>query len=106
MKNFKNIIIYLFILISLVSCASIKKSLTPQKKSGSEEFLVEKKSPLVMPPEFNELPIPNIAEDDKKKKKIDIKQMVTGVENSNTDKSQSEPKSSIEELILKSIKKD
>jgi hypothetical protein len=32
--------------------------------------------------------------------------MVTGVENSNTDKSQSEPKSSIEELILKSIKKD
>ena len=32
--------------------------------------------------------------------------MVTGVENSNTDNSQSEPKSSIEELILKSIKKD
>ena len=74
MKNFKNIIIYLFILIPLVSCAS--------------------------------LPQPKIAEGDKKKKKIDIKQMVTGVENSNTDKSQSEPKSSIEELILKSIKKD
>ena len=106
MKNFKNIIIYFFILISLVSCASLKKSLTPQKKSGSEEFLVEKKSPLVMPQNYNKLPKPKISEDDKKKKKIDIKQMVTGVENSNTDKSQSEPKSSIEELILKSIKKD
>ena len=59
-----------------------------------------------MPPNYNKLPQPKIAEDDKKKKKIDIKQMVTGVKNSNTGESQSEPKSSIEELILKSIKKD
>ena len=29
-----------------------------QKKSSTDEFLVEKKSPLVMPPDYNELPIP------------------------------------------------
>ena len=29
-----------------------------QKKRSTDEFLVEKKSPLVMPPDYNELPIP------------------------------------------------
>ena len=28
------------------------------KKSSSDEFLVEKKSPLVMPPDYNNLPVP------------------------------------------------
>jgi len=50
MKKIKKIFIYFLLLFPLVSCKSLQKSLTPQKKSGSEEFLVEKKSPLVMPP--------------------------------------------------------
>ena len=42
----------------LCSCGTIKEGFTNQKKNSSDEFLVEKKSPLVMPPEFNELPKP------------------------------------------------
>ena len=68
MKNFKNIIIYIYLYCFLmISCASLKKSLTPQKKSGSEEFLVEKKSPLVMPPNYNKLPQPGCRHDKKKR---------------------------------------
>tara|TARA_B100001057_G_scaffold401180_1_gene412593 strand:+ start:661 stop:918 length:258 start_codon:yes stop_codon:yes gene_type:complete len=37
----------------------MKEGLTLKKKSdGADEFLVEKKNPLVLPPEFNELPAP------------------------------------------------
>ena len=32
------------------------------KEKSTDEFLVEKKSPLVMPPEFNELPVPKSSE--------------------------------------------
>ena len=56
--------IYLFLLIILLnSCAgdtfdSFKRGVTGEKQKSSDEFLVEKKSPLVMPPDFDELPIP------------------------------------------------
>lgn len=105
MRKIKKIFIYFLLLFPLVSCKSLQKSLTPQKKSGSEEFLVEKKSPLVMPPSYNQLPVPKINANNKQKK-IDIKEMVTGVESSNTEKKELNKKSSVEELILKSIKKN
>ena len=46
-----------------------------QKKASNDEFLVEKKSPLVMPPDYEELPTPNLNkndedEDDEKVKKL------------------------------------
>ena len=58
MKQFK---FYILIAIALLfsSCSSLKEGFTNQKKNNSDEFLVEKKSPLVMPPDYNELPIPN-----------------------------------------------
>ena len=40
------------------NCSSVKKAFDPERKNGSDEFLVEKKSPLSMPPDFNELPFP------------------------------------------------
>ena len=51
-----------FILITvfmLTSCGSVKKAFNNQKKNSSDEFLVQKKSPLVMPPDYNELPNPD-----------------------------------------------
>ena len=43
----------------MTSCGSVQKALEPQNKNTSDEFLVEKKSPLSMPPSFEELPIPS-----------------------------------------------
>ena len=58
MSNYKKFII-LNILLMLYSCGTIKEGFTNQKKNSSDEFLVEKKSPLVMPPSYGELPTPS-----------------------------------------------
>ena len=58
MSNYKKFII-LNILLMLYSCGTIKEGFTNQKKNSSDEFLVEKKSPLVMPPSYGELPVPS-----------------------------------------------
>ena len=58
--KFKKIIIFLSSLLFLLSCSGAKDALQGKKRSdNSDEFLVEKKSPLLMPPDFDELPIPN-----------------------------------------------
>ena len=49
---------FLIILIFLSSCQSVKDALTGKKYENSDEFLVIKKNPLVLPPNFNELPTP------------------------------------------------
>jgi hypothetical protein len=59
MSKFKKFIL-LYLLIFLSGCGSLKEGFSNQKKNSSDEFLVEKKSPLVMPPNFNELPTPKV----------------------------------------------
>ncbi len=59
-KNFIKTI-SLISLIILNSCglgSSIKSAVTGQTKPVGDEFLVEKKNPLVLPPNFNDLPEP------------------------------------------------
>ena len=56
-------ITYILLFIFLVSCAdtfdSVKRGLTGEKKSSADEFLVKKKDPLILPPDFENLPIPD-----------------------------------------------
>ena len=60
MKRIKTTVKIFFILIFMVSCQSAKNVLTgKQAQSKGEEFLVEKKNPLVVPPDFDQLPIPD-----------------------------------------------
>ena len=68
MKKFNLLFILGIILIVLSGCNTLKEGFTNPKKNSSDEFLVEKKSPLVMPPEFNELPIPDQKDSNKQKK--------------------------------------
>ena len=52
-------IIYLFALVFfVVSCADIKRGLTGQKKMSTDEFLIKKKDPLILPPDYEDLPTP------------------------------------------------
>ena len=73
MKQFK---FYILIAIAVLfsSCSSLKEGFTNQKKNNSDEFLVEKKSPLVMPPDYNELPIPS--EENLNKQSNEIKSLI------------------------------
>ena len=58
MRYIRSLILF-FLILSLYSCGTLKEGFTNQKKENKDEFLVEKKSPLVMPPDYNELPVPN-----------------------------------------------
>ena len=48
----------MFFLESCGTWDQVKKGLTGQKTSSTDEFLVEKKDPLIKPPNFEELPVP------------------------------------------------
>ena len=54
----KNFLILILVLL-LYSCQSVKDALTGKKYESSDEFLVIKKNPLVVPPDFQSLPEPN-----------------------------------------------
>ncbi len=58
MKKFENFIILFMFILFLNGCETAKKAFNPERKNSSEEFLVEKKSPLALPPNFDELPTP------------------------------------------------
>ena len=58
MKKIFKLTIILISIFTLNSCGAIREGFSSQKKNSIDEFLVEKKSPLVMPPDFNELPLP------------------------------------------------
>ena len=53
-KNFLLIILLFF----LCSCQGVKDALSGKKYENSDEFLVIKKNPLILPPNFNDLPTP------------------------------------------------
>ena len=59
----KRKIFLLTIIFFLTSCAdswdSVKRGLTGAKDTSADEFLVEKKDPLVLPPDFENLPSPD-----------------------------------------------
>ena len=62
MKKIRSILFLVIVIFTFQSCQTVKEGFTSQKKKSTDEFLVEKKSPLVMPPEFNELPVPKSSE--------------------------------------------
>ena len=76
MSIFKILILF-NIMLFLMSCGTVKEGFTNQKKKSTDEFLVEKKSPLVMPPDFNELPIPKEKEEKLDKKENEFKTLIT-----------------------------
>tara|TARA_B100001057_G_C22723873_1_gene900848 strand:+ start:98 stop:421 length:324 start_codon:yes stop_codon:yes gene_type:complete len=58
MKKFKIVFFIIFFVSFFYSCTTLKKGFESQRKNSTDEFLVEKKQPLVMPPDFEKLPIP------------------------------------------------
>lgn len=104
MKYFKLLIFFQLILF-LYSCSTVKEGFTNQKKSSSDEFLVEKKSPLVMPPDYNDLPVPDQNMETSETNENKIKDLVTKNENENGENNNSEDGNlDIEQSILKKIK--
>jgi len=61
MNKCKFFLIIISFLVFVSSCQSVKEGITGTKRAKtSDEFFVEKKSPLVLPPDFKDMPLPNI----------------------------------------------
>ena len=102
-ENIKSSLLIIFSTILISSCGSVQKAFDPQNKNTSEEFLVEKKSPLSIPPSFKELPVPSNEKVNKESQINNIESLIT--EKSNNEKLETlEPDKDFEQLILDKIK--
>ena len=99
-----NIIIIIFLAFFLYSCQGAKEAFKSKKRSDqSDEFLVQKKNPLTMPPDFEKLPTPKSLEEgqsNKDSETSDIKSLLKLEENTNI---QNDESSNLQESILKKI---
>ena len=107
MKKTNQLIISLLIPLFLNSCGTIAEGLGGSQKKGSDEFLVEKKSPLVLPPSFGELPEPGKEPEEniisEKKDTSDIEDIINQSSNTGTSEKSDDTKNSIEQSIIKKI---
>jgi hypothetical protein len=105
MKKYKLLILMGFLSLFITSCGTVKKAFDPQRKNSSEEFLVEKKSPLSMPPDFDELPVPQNNNEDTQDQSKDIKLLITENDKKNDQTMDAESSDKeFEQLILDKIK--
>ena len=102
-KNIKFSFLLIVSTILLSNCGSVQKAFDPQNKNTSEEFLVEKKSPLSMPPSFGELPVPSNEKIDKENQTNNIESLI--IEKNNNEKLENvESDKDFEQSILDKIK--
>ena len=91
-------IIYMFALVFFtVSCADVKRGITGAKQQSTDEFLVIKKDPLILPPDYENLPVPDETVTTSEEISIFENTLETSTEDS------SSTSNSIESSILKKI---
>ena len=106
MKINKLYIIVLTFLFIVSACANLSEGMTGSKRSKSfDEFFVHKKKPLVLPPDFNDMPMPKPTQK-KQTQDNDIEDLLRTKKKTNNNTSQSESDKSLENSILKKINKN
>ena len=99
---FKNKIVFFMMLSFLItSCESIREGLTGSKNQSTDEFLVKKKDPLILPPDFENLPNPS-------ERQVSAEEMTSfekTLKKQTISESSSATENSVEESILNQIKK-
>ena len=94
----------LCILFLVASCGAVKEGFSNQKKDNTDEFLVKKKSPLVLPPDYDQLPIPNQGVDEENKDDNKVKKLISkNTETKNFENEEGSNKN-FENLVLDQIK--
>ena len=99
-KKILSILSILSIIFILGSCGTfkeVKRGITGEKKKSTDEFLVQKKDPLILPPDYENLPTP----DQRVLANEEIKSFKKTLEKTIEDESQSS--SATEGSILKKI---
>jgi len=123
MKINKLYIIALTFLFIVSACTKLSEGMTGSKRSkSSDEFFVHKKKPLVLPPDFNDMPMPKPTQKKQTQDKgiedllgiktqndndiNDIENLLRTKKNTNSNTSQSASDKSLENSILKKINKN
>ena len=102
MKKLNLLLILFLLLISCGSLSEVKKVIKNEKVITTDEFLVKKRNPLVIPPNFEEVPIPG----SEQKKIINEGEKIKRILNAPKEENNSTSKSSsVENSILKRIRK-
>lgn len=100
---------FVLILLSLlfVSCSGISdvgKVMRNEKTVTTDEFLVKKRKPLILPPDYNEIPKPGEISTKQKTEEDKIKKILKAPQEENNSGIK-EGGSSVENSILKKIRK-
>ena len=107
MKKFKIFFFIILVTYFFYGCTTMKKGFKSQRKNSTDEFLVEKKQPLVMPPDFEKLPIPNQNQKNSQQENINQIEELIVTDNSvdTNSKNSANSNQKTENFILDQIKK-
>ena len=101
-----NFFLILLAFLSLASCQSVKDGLSGNKGNNSDEFLVKKKAPLVLPPDFDQLPEPGVSSGKEKTlNALSIKEIIGQSPANDMSTETNSSNSSIEKSIIEKINK-
>ena len=90
----------------MLSCSESLKGFKLKKKSTSgDEFLIQKKDPLVLPPDFSKLPKPDEEVKEEKEENDDESQIEMVFKKDNSDAQENEISNSSDSGLQKSILK-
>ena len=99
-KKITFIFILIFFISSCESLKSAKRGLTGEKKKSSDEFLIKKKDPLILPPDYESLPVPEDGSEAVEEISNFEKSLGTSIE----EEEEASSSGSVEDSILKKIR--
>ena len=101
MKKINLVILLLFILSACNSLKEAGKILKNEKIRTTDEFLVKKRTPLVLPPEYEKMPIPGSSKEKTENNEKKIKNILRIPEIQESNKTSSSTEKSILDRIRK-----
>ena len=102
MKNIKLSLIFIFVLTACNSLDEAGKVLKNEKVRTTDEFLVKKRDPLILPPDYKDIPLPGSKNIKKKSSEKDIKKILNAPDEQTVLNNQT---SSTEKSIINQIRK-
>ena len=99
-KFFLVFIIFIFLKGCGNSFSEFKETMSGQKVTNTDEFLIKKKDPLVLPPEYEKLPLPKTG-----KQKSNVNTTETVLKSNKTKNSNSKVSTDLENMILEELRK-
>lgn len=105
-QKIKTMKLKLIVFLLLTACGSLSeagKALRNEKVNSTDEFLIEKRGPLTLPPNMNELPMPSSQNSNKSKKSVQNEILNNNDQNITSEK---QTKTNLEKIILQEIKKN